>query len=67
MNYWIPCWAAMPEEKNGQSEDVLVTVTDGEHKRVTIAWTIDGEWKWILSNQKVVAWMHFPKAWEGNE
>lgn len=67
MNYWIPCWAAMPEEVGGISKPALVTVTDGVNRGVQIAWTVEGAWAQILSNQTVIAWMPLPPVWEGKE
>lgn len=67
---WIPVSEKLPED----SGEYLVSVIyeeDEEYKQVGVAWFAhpkdydikDGEWRELMINEKVIAWMPLPKAY----
>lgn len=64
---WIPVTERLPEEHNGYSDSVLVTVDnppDGAEAVITSN-TIDGQWRCgallAIYGAKVTAWMPLPE------
>lgn len=53
-------WKIPSEEMPPEGIVVLVTVSDGDHEAVQMAYQIGGEWLDIVSNETVVAWMPLP-------
>lgn len=64
---WVPVSERMPEEYNGASVPVLVTVErqlEGD-KFVTMAFTMNGHWSCF--GAEITAWMPSPKPYKGND
>lgn len=55
------------DEMPSDNTEVLATIESEGKRRVCIAWTIQGRWRGLLSNEKVVAWMPMPEPWKESE
>ena len=58
---WIPVEQALP--RDGQT--VLVTIAGHSDRLVDQAWMVNGEWRGLLSNARVIAWMPRPLPYKG--
>lgn len=64
---WIPISERMPEEHNGRSNTMLITLALDEDKSVALSSTENGQWRCgtlcALCGAKITAWMPLPEPY----
>lgn len=65
MSVWMP-WLSPKAHTPEEGTEVLVTIENASGKREAyLAFVVDGEWRGVSSDEKVVAWMPLPEPYMG--